>query len=264
MDNLSLFDSHCHLDDPRFDEDRDQLIQALPSQGLVHCVTVGSDLPSSKRCLALAEQYSFIYAAAGVHPHEVSQTPADYLEQLRWLLGHDKVVALGEIGLDYHYDFSPRDVQRRVLEEQLDLAYTLRIPVIMHVREAHGDMMDVLRGRANRLPGGVLHCFSGSAESAQEYVRLGFYISFAGPVTFKNAGKLLAAAQAVPLDRLLIETDSPYLAPIPLRGKRNNPACVKYVCERLAELRDIPAEEMAALTCRNARRLFGMTAGTGR
>lgn len=258
MDSLRLFDSHCHLDDARFDEDRDRMIQALPAQGLAYCLTVGSDLDSSRRSLQLAHQYPFIYAAAGVHPHEAAKAPVDYLLQVRELLGQKKVVALGEIGLDYHYDFSPRDVQRRVLTEQLDLAYELRMPVIVHVREAHGDMIDLLRDRADRLPGGVLHCFSGSAESAQEYVRLGFYISFAGPVTFKNAGKLLAAAQAVPLEKLLIETDSPYLSPVPLRGKRNTPAHVRHVCERLAELRDLSAEDMAGITCRNAMALFGI------
>lgn len=260
MADIRLFDSHCHLDDPRFDEDRHQMIQALPAQGLAYCVTVGSDLPSSERSIALAARYPFVYAAAGVHPHEAAQAPGDYLEQLRPLLEQDKVVALGEIGLDYHYDFSPRDVQRRVFLEQLDLAYELQLPVIVHMREAHGDMIDLLRSRADRLPGGVLHCFSGSAQSAQEYERLGFHISFAGPITFKNAGKLLTAAQAVSLDRLLIETDSPYLAPVPLRGKRNSPANVRHVCERLAALRDMPVEEMARITCRNAQRLFGIEA----
>ena len=174
------------------------------------------------------------------------------------MLGQGKVVALGEIGLDYYYDFSPRDLQKRMLSQQLDLAYELNLPVILHVRDAHGDMVDLLRARGDRLPGGVLHCFSGSKESAAEYVKLGFYISFAGPVTFKNADKLLLAAQSVPEDRILIETDSPYLAPVPMRGKRNDPSLVRYVCTKMAELRGIEEEEMSELTLRNALRFFGM------
>ena len=255
---MRLFDTHCHLDDERFNEDREQLIQALPEQGLVYCVTVGSDLDSSERSIALAGRYSHVYAAAGVHPHEASKAPEDYLDRLRSMLGKRKAVALGEIGLDYYYDFSPRDLQKRILSQQLDLAYELNLPVILHVRDAHGDMMDLLRARGEKLPRGVLHCFSGSAESAAEYVKLGFYISFAGPVTFKNADKLLLAAQSVPEDRILIETDSPYLAPVPMRGKRNDPSLVRYVCTKMAELRGIEEEEMSELTLRNALRFFGM------
>ena len=253
---MRLFDSHCHLDDEQFDIDRDELIQALPQQGIVYCLTVGSDLSSSERSLQLADKHSFIYAAAGVHPHEAIKTPNDYLEQLENLLSHKKEVAVGEIGLDYHYDYSPRDIQRKLLEEQLDLAYQKELPVILHVREAHGDMIELMKNRQDRLPKGVLHCFSGSAESALEYVRLGFHISFAGPITFKNAGKLLLAAQAVPLDKLLIETDSPYLSPQPFRGKRNNPSMVKYICQKLASLRGLEMEEMADITFNNALGLF--------
>lgn len=253
---MRLFDTHCHLDDERFDEDREQMIQALPEQGLAYCVTVGSDLVSSGRAIDLAHRHEFIFAAAGVHPHEASKSSDDYLSSLRKLLAQDKVVALGEIGLDYYYDFSPRDLQKRILSEQLDLAYELQMPVILHVRDAHGDMTELLRKRGSKCPAGVLHCFSGSAESAAEYVKMGFYISFAGPVTFKNAGKLLLAAQSVPEDRLLIETDSPYLAPVPMRGKRNDPSMVRYVCKRIAELRGIDEEEMSELTCQNALRFF--------
>ena len=253
---MRLFDTHCHLDDERFDEDREQLIQALPEQGLAYCVTVGSDLASSVRAIDLARRHDFIYAAAGVHPHEASKAPDDYLSSLRYLSGEDKVVALGEIGLDYYYDFSPRDLQKRLLTEQLDLAFELKLPVILHVRDAHGDMIELLRNRESKRPAGVLHCFSGSAESAAEYVKMGFFISFAGPLTFKNAGKLLLAAKSVPEDRLLIETDSPYLTPVPMRGKRNDPSLVRYVCQKMAELRGLEEEEMAELTCRNALRLF--------
>lgn len=257
---MRLFDSHCHLDDEKFDDDRDQVINGLPAQDLAYCLTVGSDLASSRRSLDLAQKYSFIFAGAGVHPHEAVKASADYLEELEILLDQNKVVALGEIGLDYYYDFSPRDLQRKLLEEQLDLAYQKKLPVVLHVREAHGDMIDILRMRVGSLPQGVLHCFSGSAQSALEYVKLGFYISFAGPITFKNAGKLLLAAQAVPLERLLIETDSPYLSPVPDRGKRNDPAKVKYVCQRLASLRSMETEEMAEITFNNAVKLFRIPA----
>lgn len=255
---MRLFDTHCHLDDERFDADRNELIQALPEQGLDYCVTVGSDLESSKRSIALAQQYRHVYAAVGVHPHEAAKAPQDYLAQVKELLMKDKVVALGEIGLDYYYDFSPRDLQKQMLSEQMDLAFEMRKPVILHVRDAHGDMIDLLRERKEKLPQGVLHCFSGSAESAAEYVRLGFYISFAGPITFKNAGKLTLAAQAVPEDRILIETDSPYLAPVPKRGKRNDPSLVRHVCNKLAELRGVDEAVMRELTCQNAMRFFAI------
>lgn len=251
-----LFDSHCHLDDAQFDQDREALVASLPSQGIAFCMTVGSSLDSSRANIALAQQHSFLYAAAGVHPHVAAEAPEDYLDQLRLLLRQDKVQALGEIGLDFHYDFSPREVQERLLHEQLDLAYELGLPVILHVREAHGAMTELLRGRAARLPRGVIHCYSGSYESALEYLRLGMDISFAGSLTFKKAEKLHESARALPLDRILIETDSPYLSPVPERGKRNNPAKVAHVCAFLAQLRGIPYEEAARATRDNALRLF--------
>ncbi|NLD52635.1 MAG: TatD family hydrolase [Clostridiales bacterium] len=256
MEKGRLFDSHCHLDDERFAEDREQLVASLPDGGVAGCVTVGCDLESAQRSIELAAKYPFLYAAVGIHPHVAAEAPADYLDRLSTLLQQPKVQALGETGLDYHYDFCPRDVQRRVLEEHLDLAVELDVPVILHVREAHGDMMSLLRSRAGSLPSCVLHCFSGSAESAMEYVSLGMMISFAGPVTFKNANKLLRAAETVPADHLMIETDSPYLAPVPMRGKRNDPALVSHVCRRLAELRGQTYEEMAELTYRNACRFY--------
>ena len=254
---MKLFDSHCHLDDEKFDEDRAETIARLREGGVEKCVCVGSDLPSSRRCVALAEQYDFIYAAAGVHPHEAKDAPPDYIDQLKALLSHSRVMALGEIGLDYYYDLSPRDVQKRVLQEQLDLACDTDMPVIFHIRDAHGDMFDILRSRS-RLPAGVIHCCSASAEMVREYLRMGFYISFAGPLTFKKSVHLQAACQIVPLDRLLIETDSPYLAPEPMRGKRNDPSNVQYVCKKAAELHGIPAEEMAKITYENARRIYGI------
>lgn len=254
-----LFDSHCHLDDEQFEGDREQIIAALPEQGMRHCVTVGSDLASSQRCIALAAQYSFIYAAAGVHPHVAEKAPVDYLAHLDTLLRRPKVVALGEIGLDYHYDFSPRDKQKEILLAQMDMAYSHKLPVILHVRDAHGDLLTLLRERKGRHAGGIIHCFSGSRESALEYEALGFHISFSGSLTFKNAAKLRAAAQAVEENRLLIETDSPYLAPVPMRGRRNQPGLVEHVCAFLAELRGKAPQEMADITCDNAMRLFNIS-----
>lgn len=253
---MNLFDSHCHLDDERFDEDRDETIARVHQNGVARCVCVGSDLPSSRRCIALAETHDFIYAAAGVHPHEAKDAPDDYLDQLRALLRHPKVVALGEIGLDYYYDFSPRDVQQRVMNEQIDLALETDMPVIFHIRDAHGDMFDLLRARGKRLPAAVIHCCSASAEMVREYLKMGFYISFAGPITFKNAATPIEASRAVPLDRLLIETDSPYLAPVPMRGKRNEPTYVRYVLEKQAEIHGVDAQELAQITFENACRLY--------
>ena len=253
---MKLFDSHCHLDDEKFNEDRAETIARMREGGVARCVCVGSDLPSSGRCIALAEQHDFIYAAAGVHPHEAKDAPADYIDRLRDMLRHPRVVALGEIGLDYYYDFSPRDVQKRVLQEQLDLAVETGMPVIFHIRDAHGDMFDLLRARGKELPAGVIHCCSASAEMVREYLKMGFYISFAGPITFKNAATPIEASKAVPLDRLLIETDSPYLAPVPMRGRRNEPAFVRHVLEKQAEVHGVNAEELAEITFKNACELY--------
>ena len=255
---MMLFDTHCHLDDEKFDADREQVIQRMLQSGVGICVTVGSDLASSQRCLDLAMKYPFIYASVGVHPHDAKDVPDDYLQQLDLMLNNIKCVALGEIGLDYYYDHSPRDVQKRVLEEQMDLAFTRNMPVIYHVRDAHGDMLSVLKAHAGRLPKGVIHCCSASAEVVREYLKLGLYISFAGPVTFKNAAGLLDAARAVPADRLMVETDSPYLAPVPMRGKRNEPAHVLYVMQTLARLHGLEEEAMAELTHRNGLRFFNI------
>jgi len=253
-----LFDTHCHLDDPRFDEDREALIGGLPAEGIDACLTCGSDLATSRAAIALAERYPFVYAAAGIHPHEAAKAGPEVMETLGQLLQHPKVVALGEIGLDFHYDFSPRPVQREILLNQLALAREKKKPVVLHVREAQGEMLSLLGDLAGRLPAGVLHSYSGSAESARQYLQMGFYISFSGTITFKNAENVRRAALAVPLDRLLIETDCPYLAPVPHRGKRNNPALVRHVCAQLAALFEMLPEEMARITRENARRLFGL------
>ena len=252
---MNIFDTHCHLDDEKFNEDREEAYQRMIDAEVKRCVCVGSDLPSSLRCIDFAHSHAGVFAAAGVHPHEAKDAPADYLDQLAQLLRQERVAALGEIGLDYYYDLSPRDVQKRVMAEQVALAVSLDVPVIFHIRDAHGDMVDFFRS-CRRLPAGIIHCFSGSPEIAREYVKMGFYISFAGPLTFKKAPHLQAAAQEVPLDRLLVETDSPYLSPEPKRGRRNEPAHVVYTLTKLAELRGLPVEEMAQITWNNACALY--------
>ena len=252
---MNVFDTHFHLDDEKFDEDREEAYRRMLSAGVTRCVCVGSDLASSQRCVAFAAGHPGVYAAAGVHPHEAKDAPADYLDQLEALLRRDRVVALGEIGLDFYYDLSPRDAQRRAMAEQVELARRLDLPAIFHIRDAQGEMVDFFRAQ-KRLPAGIIHCFSGSPEVAREYVKMGFYISFAGPLTFKKAPHLQQAARETPLNRLLVETDSPYLAPEPRRGRRNEPANVVYTLQKLAELRDLPVDEMAAITWQNACDIF--------
>ena len=252
---MKVFDSHCHLDDPQFDPDREDAYGRMRAANVEKSVCVGSDLPTSIRCLEFAKSHPGVYAAVGVHPHEAKDAPADMEERLVSLMAREGAVALGEIGLDYHYDFSPRDVQMDVMARQFSLALEKDWPVIYHIREAHGDMLAFFR-KQKRLPAGVIHCFSGSAETAKEYVKMGFYISFAGPLTFKKAPNLWEAARTVPVDRLLVETDSPYLAPEPYRGKRNEPAFVVRTLEKLAEIREMPVEEMAEITWRNAHTFY--------
>lgn len=225
---MRLFDSHCHLDDERYDEDREEVIDAVQRAGVERCVCVGSDMASSRRCQNLSEKYPFIYFAAGVHPHEAKDVEEDYLTELEQMLRHPRCVALGEIGLDNYYDLSPRETQKKIFSEQMDLACKVNKPVIFHIRDAHGDAYDMLKAR-RELPAGVIHCCSASAELVKEYLKMGFYISFAGPITFKNAEGPRLASLAVPLERLLIETDSPYLTPVPFRGQRNTPAQVRLV-----------------------------------
>ncbi|MFS8500219.1 MAG: TatD family hydrolase, partial [Caldicoprobacter sp.] len=217
---------------------------------------VGSTLETSRMSVELAARYPFIYAAVGVHPHEVSQMSSRDLATLEAMTTGQKVVAIGEIGLDYYYDFSPRELQREWFAQQIDLAYSLGLPIIIHDREAHADVLDILKAKKDRIVGGVMHCYSGSWEMAKDFMDLGLYISLGGPVTFKNAKRPVEVAQKIPLDRLVIETDSPYLAPTPHRGKRNNPAYVGLVAQKIAEIRGMSFEEIAEITLNNAKKLF--------
>ncbi len=253
-----LIDSHAHLDDRRFDKDRDEIIKSLEEAGVELVINPGADVSSSIKAVALAEKYPNIYAAVGVHPHDAKTMDENTIGLLRSFTKREKVVAIGEIGLDYHYDNSPRDVQRKRFREQLALAKEVGLPVIIHSRDAAKDTYDILEEAQDGSLKGVMHCYSGSIEMAMEYIKLGFYISLAGPVTFKNARVAKEVAKAVPIDRLLIETDAPYLTPEPYRGKRNEPVYVRYVAGTIAELRGMTFEEVAKKTAENTKRLFNI------
>ncbi len=253
-----LIDSHAHLDDKRFNRDRKKLIENFENDGLELVVNIGADLKSSIDSVKLAEEYENIYAAVGVHPHSAKELDDDMLEIIRSFASREKVVAIGEIGLDYYYDNSPRDVQKIWFKKQLDLAKEVDLPVVIHTRDASQETFDILKEAQDGTLRGVLHCYSGSLEMALEYIKMGFYISIAGPVTFKNSKESKKVAQGVPLERLLIETDSPYLTPEPNRGKRNEPAYVRYVAAEIAELRGISYEELIEATSRNTKELFGI------
>ncbi len=248
-------DTHAHLEMEAFDKDREAVLERAAAAGLTAIITVGTTLPDCEKAVALAKRYAPVYAAVGIHPHEVKGIDAAAYDALRLLAREKKVVAIGEIGLDFFYDNSPRDVQLRCFAEQLDLAEELDLPVIIHDRDAHAETLGLLRQRKGRLRG-VLHCFSGDAAMARECIELGFHLSVAGPVTYPKADQLRAVAREIPAERLLIETDCPYLAPQPYRGKRNEPAYVIETARRLAEIRGMTAGELERLTAANARRLF--------
>ncbi len=252
----NIFDSHAHYDDEAFDADREEVLTGLPAQGVCGVVNCGSDRESSLSSLELSETFSFIYAACGVHPHSASNSETNaFLQELPLITTANKCVAIGEIGLDYHYDFSPRDVQKQVFETQLALAVQLGLPVIVHDREAHEDTLQLLK---KYKPHGVMHCFSGSVETAAELIKLGLYIGLGGAVTFKNAKKPLEAARFVPAERLLIETDCPYMAPVPYRGNRCDSSMIAYTAEKIAMERGLEIQALLDLTARNARELFGL------
>lgn len=249
----NIYDSHAHYDSEAFDEDRFELIESLKDKGVCGLVNCASDLKSSVTCLELSDKYDFIYAACGVHPHEAAACIEDYLPVLREMCLKEKCVAVGEIGLDYHYDFSPRELQIKFFEEQIKLANELDLPIIVHDREAHEDTMNLLK---KYKPAGVVHCFSGSAEMAKEVLKLGMYIGLGGACTFKNAKKPLEVAAVVPEDRLLIETDCPYMTPVPFRGQRNDSSFIPYTAQVLSQVRGVTPQEILDLTRKNANTLF--------
>lgn len=253
-----LIDSHAHLDDRRFNKDRDKLIKSLKQNDISLVINIGADVSTSIKSVKLAEKYENIYAAVGVHPHSAKEMDDSTIEVLRAFAKRDKVVAIGEIGLDFHYDNSPRDVQRKRFIEQIGLAKELDLPIVVHSRDADQETFDILKEEADEKLRGVLHCYSGNAEMAKEYIDLGFYISLAGPVTFKNARKPKEVAKSVPIDKLLIETDAPYLTPEPHRGKRNEPIYVRHVASMIAELRDMSFGDVGRITSENTKRLFNI------
>ena len=250
------FDTHAHLDDTAFDEDRDEVLLRLRQNGVSCVLDPGCDLESSRKAAALAEREEWIWFAAGIHPEELKSYTAEGLEEIAALLAHPKCRAIGEIGLDYYWDDSHKGEQKQLFHAQLSLAREHDFPVVIHDREAHGDCLSVVK----QYPGlrGVFHCYSGSPEMAEELLRMGWYLGFDGPITYKNAKKALEVLRICPEDRILVETDSPYLAPVPKRGKRNDPGNLPYICAKIAEIKEKTPEEIAALTSANGRALFGI------
>ena len=254
---MPIFDTHAHYDSSAFRADREAVLAALPEAGVALVVDPGCDLPTSRAALALAEQFPHVYAAVGIHPEDCAgYTDAD-LDALRQLCRHDKAVAIGEIGLDYYWaENPPREFQQQVFRRQLELALELDMPVIIHDREAQGESLAIVK----EYPGlrGVFHCFSGSPEMAAELLKRGWYLGFDGPITYKNAKRAPEVAAMTPLDRILVETDSPYMTPVPFRGKRNDSRYLPYVLEKLAEWKGVTTEEMTDITFANGKRLFGI------
>ena len=254
-----LFDSHAHLNDERFDEDREELISSLQEKGVDLAVNPGACIKTSIESVELANKYDFIYAAVGVHPHDVGDLDDTAIDTLRKLATeNEKVVAIGEIGLDYYYDNYPRDIQQKWFIKQIELANELKLPIIIHDRDAHGDTLEIIKKYKSPEIGCVLHCYSGSVELAREYVKMGCFISVSGTVTFKNNKKTKEVAKEIPLDRLFIETDSPYMAPTPHRGKRNDPSLVQFVADTIAVEKGVSYETVCKATKENAKRFFGI------
>ncbi|NSL52875.1 TatD family hydrolase [Calidifontibacillus erzurumensis] len=251
-----LFDTHAHLNAHQFAEDEAEVIKRAQEAGVSNMVVVGFDKETIQSAIRIAETYDFIYAAIGWHPVDAIDMKEEDLKWMEELANHPKVVALGEMGLDYYWDKSPKDVQQEVFRKQIRLAKKVKLPIIIHNREATQDIITILKEEGAAEVGGIMHCFSGSVETAKECIAMNFLISLGGPVTFKNAKKPKEVASEVPLEKLLIETDCPYLAPHPYRGKRNEPAYVKLVAEQIAELKGISYEEVARQTSLNAKKLF--------
>lgn len=252
----NIFDTHAHYNDESFDADRDEILTSLPAKGVSDIINCGTTVESSEMCKDLAEKYPFAYFAAGIHPEDCGELPEEDIDRLPLLLAHKKCVAVGEIGLDYHYGADTREKQLLFFEKQLILANKTGLPVIIHDREAHADTLEMIK---KHRPEGVLHCFSGSVETAREVLSLGMYIGLGGAVTFKNARKPLEVAAFVPDDRLLLETDCPYMAPVPFRGKRNDSSLIPFAAEVIASVRKTDAQHIIDVTNENAKRLFKKT-----
>lgn len=252
-----FFDSHCHLESEKFQGEIDIILENMQKAGVDKCICASSDMQTSRDIIALTQKYDSIYGTVGIHPHEARHFVEEDLQSLAEWQNLDKILGIGEIGLDYYYDFSPREIQKEVLKKQIELAIDLNVPLMFHVRDAHGDMLEILKPYAIRR--GVMHCFSGSLEVAKEYIKRGFVISFAGPLTFKNASKLPEIAKTVPMEQFFIETDSPYLSPVPYRGKRNEPAYVVEVAKKIAEIKGISLEQCAKQSYENVCRFYDIS-----
>lgn len=266
-----IFDTHAHYDDRAFDEDREAVLESLPKKGIARVVNVGASLASCRRSLALAEKYDFIYASAGIHPNETGELESlslqhsletsedmEYPGNLKAMCCHRKCVAVGEIGLDYYWDKPDREIQKKWFVRQLHLAKECQLPVIIHSRDAAKDTVDIMKAEKAEETGGVVHCFSYTKETAGIFLDMGFYIGIGGVLTFQNARKLKEAAEYIPMDRIVLETDCPYLAPVPFRGKRNSSLYLPYVVEALARIKGIPEEEVRRTAWENGMRLYGM------
>ena len=251
----NIFDSHAHYADNDFKKVRDELLATLPDKGVKYVMLASTNVTDTVKNLELARKYSYIWSSSGIHPSDCEKTPAGYLDLLRETANDPKVRAIGEIGLDYHYQEFSKDIQMKFFTEQLDLAKDLNKPVIIHSRDACEDTMEVLR---KYRPEGVMHCFSYSAEIAKEIVKLGMYVGFTGVVTFKNANKTVKAVEAVPLDRLLLETDCPYMAPEPFRGQKSESSMIAYTAAKIAEIKGLTTQEILDITCENAKRFYGI------
>ncbi len=252
-----LFDSHAHLDDRRFDKDRNEIIVHSYDNGIKRIINVGADVKSIYTSLELAQKYKFIYSACGIHPHDADTYNDNVEKQLREISKDPNTVAIGEIGLDYYYENSPRDIQKEAYSKQIRLAGELGLPIIIHDRDAHMDCINILKSEKTIDMRGVFHCYSGSAEMVKTIIAMGFYVSFTGVITFKNARKTLEAVAAVPIDRLLVETDCPYMAPEPKRGKRNIPDYVRFTVEKMAQIHGMDFEKLCETLWDNTHRLFG-------
>jgi TatD DNase family protein len=253
-----LFDTHVHLNAEQYKEDLEEVINRALNEGVSQMVVVGFDRPTIEKAMELVEKYDFLYASVGWHPVDAIDMKDEDLLWIEELASHPKVVAIGEMGLDYYWDKSPKNIQKEVFRRQIQLAKKVKLPIIIHNRDATADIVEILKEEGAKEVGGIMHCFSGSPETAKECVEMNFYISLGGPVTFKNAKKPKEVAEAIPLEKLLIETDCPYLAPHPYRGKRNEPSYVKLVAEQIAELKGISFEEVAEATTDNAKKIFGI------
>ena len=251
-----IFDTHAHYDDDAFDEDRDELLSGMAAKNVEYIVNVGASMASSERSVKLAEKYPFVYAAVGVHPDEVGELDEEKFAKLREWTKHEKVKAVGEIGLDYYWDKEGHDLQKHWFMRQMELAYEANLPMIVHSREAAKDTLDMVIAAKPLNLSGIIHCYSYSVEQAREYLNMGYYIGIGGVLTFKNAKKLKEVAEYAPLSQIVLETDCPYLAPTPFRGKRNDSSKIAYVVEELAAIKQIPVEEVLRITNENGKKLY--------